>query len=82
MVTIVKCKMCNVHFCTSYIQLALLTHGTWYNISTISSPSIAPVIGSVAAIALSLSEVQVTVTLSDTGGQAVEEYTVSYMHET
>ena len=47
------------------------------------SPSIiAPVIGSVAAIALSLSEVQVTVTLSDTGGQPVEKYTVSYMkHE-
>ena len=47
------------------------------------SPSIiAPVIGSVAAVALSLSEVQVTVTLSDTGGQPVEEYTVSYVrHE-
>ena len=63
--------MCNVHFCTSYIiQLALLTL------------PVAPVIDSVAAIALSLSEVQVTVTLSDTGGQPVEEYTVSYMHET
>ena len=47
------------------------------------SPSIiAPVVSSVAAIALSLSEVQVTVTLSDDGGQPVEEYTVSYMrHE-
>ena len=44
------------------------------------SPSIiAPVIGSVVAIALSLSEVQVTVTLSDIGGQPVEKYTVSYM---
>ena len=47
------------------------------------SPSIiAPVIGSVAAVALSLSEVQVTVTLSDSGGQPVEKYTVSciYIH--
>ena len=39
---------------------------------------LAPVIGTVTAEALSLSEVQVTVTLSDTGGQPVEEYTVSH----
>ena len=57
--------MCNLHFCTNeIILLALLTL------------PVAPVIGSVAAIALSLSEVQVTVTLSDTGGQPVD-YTVS-----
>ena len=49
-----------------------------YNTSATSS-SVAPVIGSVAAIALSLCEVQVTVTLSDTGGQPMETYTVSYM---
>ena len=39
---------------------------------------LAPVIGTVTAEALSLSDVQVTVTLSDTGGQPVEEYTVSH----
>ena len=35
---------------------------------------LAPVIGDVTSRALSLSEVQVTVTLSDNGGQPVEEY--------
>ena len=41
----------------------------------------APVIGTVTTKALSLSEVQVTVTLSDTGGQPVEEYTVSFVND-
>ena len=37
----------------------------------------APVINTVTTESLSLSDVQVTVTLSDNGGQPVEEYTVS-----
>ena len=41
----------------------------------------APVIGTVATKALSLSDVQVTVTLSDNGGQPVEEYTVSLVND-
>ena len=41
----------------------------------------APVIGTFAAKALSLSDVQVTVTLSDNGGQPVEEYTVSFVND-
>ena len=41
---------------------------------------LAPVIGSVVTELVSLSEVQVTVTLSDNGGQPVEEYTVSFVH--
>ena len=49
-----------------------------YTLQQLPHPT-APVIGTVAAKALSLSEVQVTVTLSDSGGQPVEEYTVSYI---
>ena len=41
----------------------------------------APVIGTVTAEAMSLSKVQVTVTLSDNGGQPVEEYTVSLVND-
>ena len=41
----------------------------------------APVIGNVASNALLLSEVQVTVTLSDNGGQPVEEYNVSHVKQ-
>ena len=40
---------------------------------------LAHVIGSVVTEVVSLSEVQVTVTLSDNGGQPVEEYTVSFV---
>ena len=40
---------------------------------------IAPIISNVTAEALSLSDVKVTVTLSDNGEQPVEEYNVSRM---
>ena len=50
---------------------------TLCNLHNILSIDTAPVIGTVDAKALSLSDVQVTVTLSDTGGQPVVECTVS-----
>ena len=52
-----------------------------YSLHNILSLYTAPVIGTVAAKALSLSDVQVTVTLSDNGGQPVEDYTVSFVND-
>ena len=57
--------------------LRIRVYSTLCSLHNLPSLYTAPVIGTVATKALSLSDVQVTVTLSDTGGQPVEEYTVS-----
>ena len=66
-----------------YTYICIHVYSTLCRLHNILSLSLytAPVIGTVAAEALSLSDVQVTVTLSDTGGQPVEEYTVNFVND-
>ena len=70
------CRQLRIPHLTSFYTYTLLSAA----FITFSLPLYtAPVIGTVATKVLSLSDIQVTVTLSDNGGQPVEEYTVSFV---
>ena len=75
-------KLCLTMSPARAVKRVLIVVGSSYRHSFIIKVArltpLAPVIGSVTAEALSLSDIQVTATLSDDGGQLVEEYTVSH----